>query len=190
MQYNLETTKLTFREKFGGKANSYIKMQEIVQNDKGDFYAVAYFDYGRFRIRTFGKETRESKTIREEEFDINSALGINKETIPNSGNSDPFINIDFIDDQSMFVSLFHNKSLTHWHFIYNFREKKIQGEPVSFVMEKSSKENYPINSYYNNKKKEFYVFYREGESFIIQKDISNFFFDKITDKDLGFLFDN
>ena len=125
VQYNLETTCLTFKEKFGGKPESYIKMQEIIQNNKGDLYAVAYYDNGYFKIRTFGKQTRKCGDIAAEEFDINSAIGITAETIPNAGNSDPFITIDFIDDQSMFVSLFHNKSMTHWHFIYNFREKKI-----------------------------------------------------------------
>ena len=30
VQYNLETTNLTFKEKFGGQTNSYIKMQEII----------------------------------------------------------------------------------------------------------------------------------------------------------------
>ena len=59
-------------------------------------------------------------------------------------------------------------------------------------MMNTSKENYPIKCFYNDKANQFYVFYREGESFIIQSDISKFFFDKITDKDLGqaFLFDN
>ena len=52
-QYSLETYKMTFEEKIGGKKDSYIKLKEVEQNQKGDRYAICYMDDGVFKIRTF-----------------------------------------------------------------------------------------------------------------------------------------
>ena len=53
--YCLDTYKQTFEEKIGGEPNSYIKLKEVEQNDGGSFFAIAYIDDGKFRLRTFGE---------------------------------------------------------------------------------------------------------------------------------------
>lgn len=53
------------------------------------------------------------------EFNVNEALGIDSHTMPNPGFPDPYIVSTFIDDKRLFVALFHNSSLTHYHFIYD-----------------------------------------------------------------------
>ena len=39
----------------GGGPDQYIKVKEVQQNDKGDKYALAYFDDGKFKLRTFDR---------------------------------------------------------------------------------------------------------------------------------------
>lgn len=63
-QFSLETTEMTFIETVGGKKNeygediSYIKCNEIEQNETGDLFAVCYLDDGHFYCRMFGQENR------------------------------------------------------------------------------------------------------------------------------------
>ena len=60
--YELETKKITFKEKFGGKPTQYIKLNQVQQNDDGNYFCACYFDDGEFRIRTFdGQSSRSNK---------------------------------------------------------------------------------------------------------------------------------
>jgi hypothetical protein len=51
---------MTFSEMVGGgiSKKNYIKMEEVIENKSG-LFALAYFDDGNFRIRTFDKTERE-----------------------------------------------------------------------------------------------------------------------------------
>ena len=51
--YDLTTSLEKFREKIGGNKDSYIKLKEVAQNEKGDKYAIVYFDDGVFKLRNF-----------------------------------------------------------------------------------------------------------------------------------------
>ena len=54
-QFDLESCALHFEESYGGiPEESYIKMNEVAQNNAGNKFACAYLDDGRFYIRTFG----------------------------------------------------------------------------------------------------------------------------------------
>jgi hypothetical protein len=140
----------------------------VAQNEEGDYFAVCYFDDGKFRIRTFnGYHPRSLRAIEEEEFDINAAIGINNHTMPNQGNNDPYITTVFLSSEQLFVILFHNKSLKHYHFIYSIKDRKIVGEPFSYHIKDSSKENFPLNCFFNDHTNEIYAFYRQGLSFTI-----------------------
>jgi hypothetical protein len=57
--YTLDTNVMVFEEMIGGKPDSYIKLKEVEQNSAGDFYAIAYYDDGKFRLRTFSEEQRD-----------------------------------------------------------------------------------------------------------------------------------
>lgn len=56
--YCLKNYNITFEEHLGGTRESFIKAKEIEQTNSGKFYACAYFNDGKFRLRTFGRETR------------------------------------------------------------------------------------------------------------------------------------
>lgn len=95
-----------------------------------------------------------------EEFDVNTALGIDDHTMVNSGFDDPFINIEFVTDDRLFVNLFHNETITHYHFLYDIQNKRILDEvSTSIKFENSSKQNFPQKCFYNDDRSEFYAFY-------------------------------
>ena len=126
--YDLESYAKTFDEQIGGTETSFIKLKEVEQNSKGDLYAINYVDDGNFKLRVFGKTTRTPEEIAETEFDINKALGIDNFTMPIEGFSDPFCTCSFISNDLIFVQVFYNYDLMHYHFIYDHSKREISGE--------------------------------------------------------------
>ena len=82
---------------------------------------------------------------------------------------EPFITVCFIDDDRLFINLFHNATKTHYHFIYNYTQGSMQGQPVKKEMDCPMK-NFPYKCFYNEDKDEIYSFYRQGQSFTIKPD--------------------
>lgn len=66
--YDLESYELKFEEKISG---NYIKLKEVEQNSAGNFYAIVFIDDGVFKMRTFGKETRDTWGIEASEVNFN-----------------------------------------------------------------------------------------------------------------------
>mmetsp|Transcript_2923 Transcript_2923/g.4511 ORF Transcript_2923/g.4511 Transcript_2923/m.4511 type:complete len:194 (-) Transcript_2923:3193-3774(-) len=98
---------------------------------------------------------------------------------------DPFITCTFISEDLVFVNLFHNASLTHYHFIYDTANKVLKGSFVKTKLD-CTRKNFTYKCFYNDERNEIYVFYRQGQSFIINADNpSDFVLDKMTDMDLG-----
>ena len=149
---------MTFEEKIGDGENGYIKLKEVEQNADGTKFAVAYYNDGYFKLRTFGTKTRTLEEIQLEEFNINEAIGINNFTMPISNFADPFINCCFCTDNIIFVCLYHNSVSDHHHFFYNIEKRKIEGHTKIFM--NSNKKNFPYKSFYSNEFKEVFVFYR------------------------------
>ena len=122
-QYNLhDNNKLTFEEHYYG---TYLKMKEVEQNDKGNLFHVCYMDDGVFKIRIFNKDEPADKDDQNKGFNINEVLGLNNYTIPVAGFPDPYITSCFIDNDRIFVNLFHNVELKHYQFIYSIKENAI-----------------------------------------------------------------
>lgn len=155
-----------------------------------------YFDDGKFRIRTFDtkKPSRSEAEIQEEEFDVNAALQLQDSTMVNDAFMNPFIIAEFVDDgDTLFVCLFQNKTLTHYHFLYDVKNRQIKGNHVTYEFANNSKENFPQRCFLNDDTNEIYVFYRQGHSLVIDKDdISKFRPDIMSQQALGqmFLFEN
>ena len=126
-QYDLETYEKTFDMQIGGNPDSFIRTKEVEQNDKGTKYAIVFIDDGKFKLRVFDKEKKEQHQFVDEEVDINSFLGINDYTMPIQGFADPFITCSFITDTKVFVQVFYNADLTHYHLIYDFETRSIVG---------------------------------------------------------------
>lgn len=122
--YSLSTNEQIFEEKVGGGPKDYIKVKEVEQSADGKQYAIVYNNDGKFRLRNFGREQRnDEQQIFNDELDINQLLGIDDWTMAIQGFPDPYITCTFIDDTRVFVNLFHNHKLIHYHFIYDFVKK-------------------------------------------------------------------
>ena len=66
--YDLETQDLTFEEKISG---SFVKLKEVEQNADGTKFALVFIDDGVFKMRTFGKVTRDTWEIEDNEVNFN-----------------------------------------------------------------------------------------------------------------------
>ena len=108
--------------------------------------------------------------------------------MPINGLPDPFIVCSFIDspdDSRIFVALFHNKTLMHYHFIYNDAKKEIEGPPVLMKMS-CTKKNFPQKAFFNDDLKYVYVFYRQGQVLNVNSsNHSDFKFERMTNMDVG-----
>ena len=123
--YTLDTNDLVFEEIVGGKPDSYIKLKEVDQNATGDFYAIAYYDNGRFRLRTFDENQRSDQNeIEAAELDINTLLWIDEKTMVIDNFPDPFITCCFVNNQQIFVNLHYTYTCTHYSFVYNHVTKE------------------------------------------------------------------
>jgi len=84
---------------------------------------------------------------------------LNNHTMPIYNFPDPFITCCFINEDWLFVNLYHNKTCTHYHFFYNCETKEIQGKEKIF-MEGSSSLNFPYRCFYSEDENEVWSFYR------------------------------
>lgn len=147
-QYSLENYNMTFEEKLGGKQGDYIKLKEVEQNAEGTKFAIAYMNDGVFLLRCFGAKTRTEQEIQNTEFNINKALNLDNYTMPINNFPDPFITCTFVNDNILFVNLFHNHSLFHYHFFFHILEKKITS--LTKVKLDSNNKNFPYKCFYNS----------------------------------------
>jgi hypothetical protein len=114
-------------------------------------------------------------------------LGIDAWTMAVTNFPDPFITCCFISDDVIFINLYHNHLMKHFHFFYNIDQKKLVGKVIDFKLGmESSKKNFPYKCFYNDVEDEVYSFYRQGHALTIQpNDASKYTLQKITDQDLG-----
>lgn len=167
-------------------------MKDVEQNAKGDKYAIAYIDDGKFKLRVFDKNQRTEEEAVSKELDINKELGLDNYTMPIDGFGDPFIICTFVTDETLFVNLFHNKELKHIHFFYNSTTTQIINR-FEKVLE-TSQLNFPYKCFWNETQSEVYSFYRQGQSLRVKVDpknlneIKEMQFEQITDVDLGTMF--
>ena len=192
--YELDTYEQSFEEKIGGTPTSYIKLKEVEQNAAGDGFAIAYFDDGNFRIRTFGTTNRTEDDIAAEELDVNKELGLDNHTMPIDNFPDPFITCCFVSDDLIYANLYHTPTRTHHSFVYNFRTKTTSSHQKIQMPEKSTKQNFPYKCFYSEEDNEVFSFYRQGQAFRIPiTEIESprnagkpeYFLEQIIDKDLG-----
>ena len=105
-QYNLtEPYECTFEQNVSGR---YIKLKTVEQNSDGNQYAIGYNDDGRWYIRTFGRTQISEFDQKINEIDLNNLLELNNFTMTSELNHEPFINVCFVDDNRLYVALFHN----------------------------------------------------------------------------------
>ena len=119
------------------------------------------------------------------EININLELSLDDSTRPVGGLPDPMMNTVFTDSSNIFINVFHTKTLTMWHFSYNFLQKKIIGDPVKTQLEYCTI-NFPFKSFYDDDKDRVYIFYRQGQSYTVSpKRPNKILKQQIWDYDLG-----
>jgi len=112
-------------------------------------------------MRDFGRETRTKEQIAKTEVNFNVLLGLNDWTMVYDGFPDPSITCTFIADDRIYINLYHNPTLTHYHFVFNTNSRKIDTEVVKIVLD-SNKKNFPYKTFFSEERNEIYTFYRQG----------------------------
>ena len=82
---------------------------------------------GVFYLRTFGKESRDEADIEADELNINKLIGLDNHTMCIFTFPDPYITCCFVTDNIVYINLFHNATLTHYHLIYDVDAKRMVG---------------------------------------------------------------
>lgn len=145
---------VTFSETIHG---TYIKIKEVEQNEDGSLFCIGYSDDGNFRVRVFTQQERTEEEEKAEEIDINQLLGINNWNMCNYLLPDPNISVCFVNNEVVFVAVFYNYDLRHFHFFLDVKNKCVIGSVVEIKFENCTKKNFPVKSFYNNERKEIYL---------------------------------
>jgi len=74
---------------------------------------------------------------------------------------EPFATCTYISHDRIFVDVFYNYALTHYHFIYNLKDRSVEGEVQTIVLD-CTRKNFPYKCFYNDERDEIYSFYRQG----------------------------
>mmetsp|Transcript_2678 Transcript_2678/g.4198 ORF Transcript_2678/g.4198 Transcript_2678/m.4198 type:complete len:104 (-) Transcript_2678:1306-1617(-) len=100
------------------------------------------------------------------EVDINKVLNLDNHTMCIPTFPDPFITCCFISDEKVYVNLFHNATLTHYHFIFDVEAQKLVGKVVSNEME-CTRKNFPYRCFFSHDYQQIYSFYRQGQTYTV-----------------------
>lgn len=138
----------------------YIKAKEINQCSKGKVFNIPLIDDGNFWILIFDKR-RERRRI-----DLNELLGIDRSTKTINGFPDPIMNATFIQCGKIFGNLFHNRTFTHWHFVYDYEKNRMVHPPVKIKLTdlfNCSILNFPHDNFFDPSLDKVHIFYRQGQ---------------------------
>ena len=183
-QYRTDNLRMKFQHRLEGV---YIKAKEIIQNKQGDLYLCPYLNNGVFKVLVFDK----NQVLLD--YNINEAIELDDKTRPNDNFPDPLVNACFVDDgDKIFINCFHSRELTMHHFIFSKVKNAIDSPIVKTKLPESTR-NFPISSYFDDEKQFVYIFFRQGESFMINLgEFKRVQEQKISEWDIGctFLYNN
>ena len=100
-------------------------MKDIAQNAAGDKFACPYFDDGRFKLRVCGEKQRPQAEALKADLDFNRELNLNNHTMVNEDFFDPYMNAVFTKKDCLFISLFHNGDMTHYHLLWDIEYRQV-----------------------------------------------------------------
>lgn len=99
-------------------------MNKIVQNSSGSIFCVPYLKDGVFHLKIF------SATHELSDYCINDAIGLDNQTRPNDNFPHPMMDACFIENNDIFINVFHSRQLKMYNMVYNFSKKRIIERPV------------------------------------------------------------
>lgn len=146
----------------------YIKAAKVIQDRHGEMYCLPYLCDGNFKLLVFNKW----QVITD--FNINAELEIDDQTRPNDNFPYPMMDACFIQNQNLFVNVFHNSLHRVYTFRYSILQKRIvNGTIKQFDMEKKSgsSRNFPIGTFFDEKLGKVFFFFRQGEAFHMDLDL-------------------
>jgi hypothetical protein len=131
-----------------------IRVKDIEQNNSGDQFCLTYIDDGLFKLKVF-----DSSKVRKE-FEINEAIGIDNSTVSLICVREPMINCCYVDNDTIFVTLFHNQTAMNWHFLYKISENSIVPGTTKSTKINQPVLNFPVKALFCALAQEIYWFYR------------------------------
>ena len=98
-----------------------IKAHSIIQTQNGEVFALPYFNSGMYMLRVFDRQN----ICLDDFVNINEKLGISKKQRYVNDFDFPSITANFMDNETLFISLYDNNEINHHSFYYNYKEKTI-----------------------------------------------------------------
>lgn len=142
----------------------------------GDFtyFACPYLETGVYKLRIFSHnlDGHTAQPLIRCSFNINEMLGIDDDNVPNFDVASPNTTCTFISDDLIFVNVYANRKLQHWHLVLNWKTSTVHSSEM-IDMAFSSEKNYPSCTYLDSHFSQIHVFYRHGEAFAIDLDMES-----------------
>ena len=105
-----------------------------------------YLDSGVFWLLIFNKHDEVDRV------NLTRLIYLDAHVCPHAGIMDPLISACFVKghcgDELLFVNLFHKEELSHYHFIYSYKEKVVVKGPVRIKL-KCSELNFPQEVFFD-----------------------------------------
>jgi hypothetical protein len=136
--------------------NKVIKAQNVVQTKDGLIFALPYFNSGMYMVRVFD---RENECI-EDFSDINEKLGISKHQRYINDFDFPSITANFMENGTLFISLFDNIKKNHHSLYYDYKQNTI-GKTLKRETDFTNK-NFIMKCLKDEQRQIFHVLYRHG----------------------------
>ena len=132
-------------------------MNNIEQNNAGDVFALSYQDNGKFYISLVDNKGEEL-----DNFNISQKLFLDDGSKPITGFWEPLTTCCFIQNDDIFVQVYHREQRKQYHFTYSYKEKKMLSEPAIHEIPNCTALNFPIKSFYSSITGNCHTFYRQG----------------------------
>ena len=92
-------------------------MNQIEQNDAGEIFSLCYQDSGEYFCLVI-----DNTGIVLDKIEIMDILQIDMLSTPIDGFHEPLITCSFLNNDVIFIQMYHRKEKVEYHFHYNFRQ--------------------------------------------------------------------
>ena len=140
--FDILTHEEVFSQDFKG---TYIKMNCIEQTDDGAIFGVAYQDNGHFSVMFI-----DNKGNVLDDLNVSKLLSLNDESTPISGFFEPLITVCFLPNAKAMIAVYHRIQQKQYHFIYSYKDKKMEGKTIQTAIQDTNQSNFPIKSFYSS----------------------------------------
>jgi hypothetical protein len=144
----------------------YLKMNLIEQNNEKEdenkkIFAVAYQDNGRFLV-----DVIDNTGVVKDSVNLSALLALDRNSLPITGFGEPMITCCFIENDDLFISIYHREEKKQYHLTYSYVHRKLLHDTVIAPMichksgETCTTRNFPIKCFYSPVLGSCLTFYR------------------------------